>query len=218
MISLRFVCNISICFAIFSNVSFAAAIATAADMVKVNTDVASNSIDEQLYSRQIFVYGKSAQQSLSSSHVLVRGSNGPLAAEIIKNLALAGVGRLSIMKEFSSKDSSISTPNGMLSGDESLVDYVRSLNPLVVVDELFTASEAPPLFTVAVCAENKMETLRALAAEYRSLGIKHIGCNVLGVCGYVCDDFMEGFEVLDSDGEVTREVILKSNHQCDILK
>lgn len=211
MISFRFVYSISIYFAIFSNVSFAAAIATAADIVKVNTDVFSNSLDEQLYSRQIFVYGKSAQQSLSSSHVLVRGSNGPLAAEIVKNLALAGVGRLSIMKEFSSKDSSTSIPNGMLSGDESLIEYVRSLNPLVVVDELFTASEAPP-FTVAVCAESKMETLKAVAAEYRSLGIKHIGCNVLGVCGFVCDDFMEGFEVLDSDGEVTREVIVKSNH------
>jgi hypothetical protein len=50
--------------------------------------------------------------------------------------------------------------------------------------------------------------LKSLSSEYRRLGIKHIGCNVLGVCGYVCDDFMEGFEVLDSDGEVTREVMM----------
>lgn len=55
------------------------------------TDI-PNAIDEQLYSRQIFVYGKSAQQSLSSSHVLIRGSNTALTAEIVKNLALAGVG------------------------------------------------------------------------------------------------------------------------------
>ena len=33
-----------------------------------------NSVDESLYSRQLFVYGKNAQQKLQNSHVLVRGN------------------------------------------------------------------------------------------------------------------------------------------------
>jgi hypothetical protein len=84
-------------------------------------------VDEQLYSRQIFVYGKSAQHSLSGSHVLVRGSNSPLLAEIVKNLALAGVGKLSILNEDKDGDS-------RLKGEEvSLARYAHSLNPFVVV-------------------------------------------------------------------------------------
>lgn len=86
-------------------------------------------VDEQLYSRQIFVYGKHAQQSLSSSHVIVKGSNKPLAAEIVKNLALAGVGKISVIS-----DIQLSVDNAaLLCGGESLAEYAHSLNPLISV-------------------------------------------------------------------------------------
>ena len=49
------------------------------DSVRTN-DVA---VDEQLYSRQIFVYGKSAQQALATSNLVILGSNGQLIAERI---------------------------------------------------------------------------------------------------------------------------------------
>ncbi len=64
-------------------------------------------VDEQLYSRQLFVYGRTAQQRLGKAHVLlydmtgISGTSGvsahPLAAEVAKNLALAGVGSLTIV-------------------------------------------------------------------------------------------------------------------------
>ena len=85
-------------------------------------------VDEQLYSRQIFVYGKHAQQSLSSSHVIVKGSNKPLAAEIVKNLALAGVGKISVISSIRSSSDATS-----LCGEESLAEYAHSLNPLIAV-------------------------------------------------------------------------------------
>ena len=59
------------------------------------TDVNSMAVDEQLYSRQLLVYGKSAQKRMQDAHVLVIGDS-PLTAEIVKNLALAGLGRISI--------------------------------------------------------------------------------------------------------------------------
>jgi tRNA A37 threonylcarbamoyladenosine dehydratase len=96
--------------------------------------VSSLKVDEQLYSRQIFVYGKNAQQSLSSSHVIVKGSNTPLAAEIVKNLALAGVGKITIVSDtHSSLDAASLGSSVSLTGGESTAEYARSLNPLIAV-------------------------------------------------------------------------------------
>ena len=123
MVSSSYACCYVLCFA-------SVLILSTADTSKSAVAVTAPQIDEQLYSRQIFVYGKSAQQSLSSSHVLVKGSNKPLAAEIVKNLALAGVGKLTIVDDPTEKTSS---PSQLLCGGESLAEYARSLNPLVSV-------------------------------------------------------------------------------------
>ena len=60
--------------------------------------------------------------------------------------------------------------------------------------------------TVAVCAERMISSLKEFCSRYHHLGVKHVGCSVKGVCGFVCDDFLSDFKVLDSDGEVSREV------------
>jgi hypothetical protein len=46
-----------------------------------------------------------------------------------------------------------------------------------------------------------------VAQKYREQGLKVVGCNVRGLCGYVCDDFLDNFEVEDADGELSREVL-----------
>ena len=105
-----------------------------ANPVRSAVDTSAPQLDEQLYSRQIFVYGKSAQQSLSSSHVVISGSNKPLAAEIVKNLALAGVGRLTIVDNSpEATDDTIRDPKQLLCGSDSLAQYALSLNPLISV-------------------------------------------------------------------------------------
>ena len=107
---------------------------SAASTIKAAKDVSVPQLDEQLYSRQIFVYGKSAQQSLSSSHVVIGGSNKPLAVEIVKNLALAGVGRLTIVEDLSaSVDSPPHRSRTLLNGNDSIAAYALSLNPLISV-------------------------------------------------------------------------------------
>lgn len=62
------------------------------------------------------------------------------------------------------------------------------------------------VITVAVCAEKDISSLKEFCSKYHCLGVKHIGCIVKGVCGFICDDFLTGFKVTDSDGEVSREV------------
>ncbi|KAK8863855.1 hypothetical protein M9Y10_011546 [Tritrichomonas musculus] len=53
------------------------------------------SIDESLYSRQIYVLGVDAMKKLATSSVLVSGLGG-LGVEIAKNIILAGVSNVTI--------------------------------------------------------------------------------------------------------------------------
>lgn len=52
--------------------------------------------EAQIYDRQIRLWGLDAQKRMSSSRVLVYGMGG-LAAEVCKNLVLAGIGNICIM-------------------------------------------------------------------------------------------------------------------------
>jgi hypothetical protein len=93
-------------------------------------------VDEQLYSRQLMVYGISAQQRLASFPVTIvalpqrNTSSSPadglgLAAEILKNLALSGLGNMTIC------DMTMSTTDRgrRLEGRAtSLCSYARDIN------------------------------------------------------------------------------------------
>lgn len=57
-----------------------------------------------------------------------------------------------------------------------------------------------------ICADRSLLKLRDISERCRLEGVKLIGCNVLGVCGYVYNDFLDRFEVTDIDGETPREV------------
>ena len=52
-------------------------------------------IDEDLYSRQIAVYGKNAMKSLTESKILILGYNGA-CLELCKNLILAGISKINL--------------------------------------------------------------------------------------------------------------------------
>lgn len=51
-------------------------------------------LDPRLYDRQLRVWGVAAQKKLSASRVLVCGSLNGLAAELTKDLVLAGIAAL----------------------------------------------------------------------------------------------------------------------------
>lgn len=87
-------------------------------------------IDTSFYSRQLFVYGKSAQLRLVEGKVVVFNFCNALAYEVVKNLALAGVGEITIVEgSQAAGDGQCS----ILGEAKTLQDYAQSLNPYVKV-------------------------------------------------------------------------------------
>ena len=87
----------------------------------------SKAIDVSLYSRQLLVYGESAQHRIHNAHVAVLGS-GLLATEVTKTLALAGVGRLSVMQTAPPKAEEVS-----IRRNQTLYEYAKALNNNIMV-------------------------------------------------------------------------------------
>ena len=70
--------------------------------------------------------------------------------------------------------------------------------------------------TVAVCAENSLNKLKVFFSQCDSQNVKQVGVYLSGVCGFICDNFMKGFEVIDSDGEFSKEVRVARGQQGSI--
>lgn len=68
------------------------------------------------------------------------------------------------------------------------------------------AAQTVENITAAVCAERSLHALKEFCTHFHDREVKHIGCYVRGVSGFVCDDFLKGFTVLDPDGEFSKEV------------
>ena len=75
--------------------------------------------------------------------------------------------------------------------------------------------------TVVICAGRTLLELKDLYLSYikgipkvlagdksKQFSPKIVACFVQGVCGMVCTDFLDDFEVLNTDGETYKEVIL----------
>jgi hypothetical protein len=79
-------------------------------------------VDSGLYSRQVLVLGITGQIAVRGAHVLVVG-NSTLGSEVVKNLALAGVGKLTIV------GSNIVDARGTICGtDGTLHCFAKALN------------------------------------------------------------------------------------------
>lgn len=95
----------------------------------------------QIYDRQIRVWGVSAQKQLSSAH-LVFFATGGILAEMLKNLVLAGVGRITIVAnagdlitqselDLGNRNLLLRDGTAGLRRAEAVVGALRELNPLV---------------------------------------------------------------------------------------
>jgi len=198
-----------------------------------NISTASSSVvDEDLYSRQLYVLGHKAQRSLAKSSVLVLGLSG-LGAEVAKNLALAGVGSLDVRDPTLTTHADLST-NFLLREDDvgtprhaNAAARLAPLNPYVrvgtVESEPVTNDGTLPnideallsKYTVVVAVDRPNAELLQLDAACRRVGCRLVVCDSKGVFGRIFVDFGEGFVVDDVDGEEPKTALLEHVSSSD---
>ena len=167
-------------------------------------------IDENLYSRQIAVYGKNEMKSMISSKVKVIGINGS-SLELCKNLILSGIGKLCIEEDRRLKDEDLSTIYFAKYEDvgkpltEVIKFFLKELNPSVNL--LF--NDDTDLYDTYVLSNNKLDIALKLNEFTRSNNLSFIWLNSLGLMGNVFCDFNK-FTSSDVDGEELTE----SNIKC----
>ncbi|XP_074650739.1 ubiquitin-like modifier-activating enzyme 6 [Tubulanus polymorphus] len=177
-------------------------------------------IDDTLYSRQRYVLGDSAMHKMAKSTVLVYGLGG-LGIEIAKNIVLAGVKSLTIQDAEAATASDLGVQFFLREVDvlnrrnraESSCPRVAELNPYVSVDSLTTSiDENTDLsylkkYQCVVLTEVSLKVAIKVNDYCRTQQppIKFILGQVYGVFGSVFCDFGAEFEVMDTDGEESRE-------------
>ncbi|XP_075727879.1 ubiquitin-like modifier-activating enzyme 1 [Rhipicephalus microplus] len=175
------------------------------------------SIDEGLYSRQLYVLGHDAMERMARSDVLICGMRG-LGVEIAKNVILSGVRSVTIHDQGDCTLADLSAQFYL--NEESLgknrakacVESLAELNSYVAV----TAHTEPltndflKRFRVVVLTDTPLEEQLSISAFTHANNIALVVADTRGLCGQIFCDFGENFRVLDSNGERPISVLLAS--------
>lgn len=166
------------------------------------------SIDEGLYSRQLYVLGFEAMQRMLHSDILIITARG-LGAEVAKNVALAGVRSITLCDpalvsvadlgaNFFLTEQDIGRPRA-----DACLARVAELNEYVPVS-VMTGSvtvDALRAFQVVVLTDACMEERLRISQMARAANAALILANVRGLFASVFCDFGPAFAVLDATGE-----------------
>lgn len=186
------------------------------------------SVDEKLYSRQLYVMGHEAQRRMMSSSALLVGLSG-LGAEVAKNIILAGIASVTLCDPEPANSFDLGG-NFYLSEDDvagagsgrGRADLVRNrlaeLNQYVRVD----TAALPPATAASLSSAGAVEALCALVADKavvvitvplphstvvaineacRASSTAFIYAYGAGAFGKIFCDFGKAFTISDKDGE-----------------
>uniref|UniRef100_A0A8C6Y3K5 SUMO-activating enzyme subunit 1 n=1 Tax=Naja naja TaxID=35670 RepID=A0A8C6Y3K5_NAJNA len=161
-------------------------------------------IDEELYSRQLYVLGHEAMQKMATATVLVSGMTG-LGVEIAKNVILAGVKSVTLHDQEDAQWSDLSSQFylsennvgqnraivsqehlSMLNGNVEVIPHTSELT------ENFLAT-----FKVVVLTNSSLEEQLDISDFCHANQICFVLANTKGLAGYVFCDFGENFVVYD---------------------
>ena len=144
-----------------------------------------DSIDESLYSRQLYVLGHEAMRRMQRSSILLVGLGG-LGVEVAKNLALAGVKSLTLHDprpvELSDLSSQFYCTEADVGKNRAVVsrDRLADLNQYVRIDVLEGPVSASELanFSLVLCTDACFGECVAVNDACRELGIAFIMAQV----------------------------------------
>lgn len=164
------------------------------------------SIDESLYSRQLYVMGKEAMLKMQNANVLIIGLKG-LGVEIAKNVALAGVKSLSLydplpvelqdlLTQFFLREEDVGKPTADVTREKLL--ELNLYVPVTVLSELADADVAR--FQCVVATNALLEQQVRLNDITHANNVGFIATDVRGLFGLLFVDFGD-FTVIDQTGE-----------------
>jgi ubiquitin-activating enzyme E1 len=177
-----------------------------------------NSMDEGLYSRQLYVLGHEAMRRMQASNVLICGMSG-LGVEIAKNVILAGVKSVTIQDTKPVEMSDLSTNfflhESQIGANRSLAcqPALAELNTYVPVEVISKPIQLDDLskFQVVVLTQADYFDEQLAFSDYcHSNNIKLIVADTRGIFGQIFCDFGKQFEIVDVDGEAALSAMISS--------
>ncbi|XP_077492536.1 ubiquitin-like modifier-activating enzyme 1 [Amblyomma americanum] len=187
------------------------------EMARDGTPQEPPSIDEGLYSRQLYVLGHEAMQRMARSDVLISGVRG-LGVEVAKNIILSGVKSVTIHDEGDCTLSDLSSQfylNEASLGKnraEACVASLAELNSYVSVSAHTQSltNDFLQQFSVVVLTDTPLDKQLSVSAFTHAHNIALIVADTRGLCGQIFCDFGERFRVYDTNGEPPITVMLAS--------
>ncbi|KAJ3186739.1 SPS-sensor component ptr3 [Gaertneriomyces sp. JEL0708] len=179
--------------------------------MEIAGNVDATTIDESLYSRQLYVLGHEAMKKMSASNVLIIGLKG-LGVEIAKNVILAGVKSVTLYDPNPVKLSDLSSQFFLYQEDlgkrrdEVVSPRLAELNsyvPVTTLDVLHedVTEEVLSHYQVVVCTDTPLERQLAINEVTHKRGAAFISADIRGLFGYAFNDFGDEFLVSDQTGE-----------------
>eukprot|EP00762_Andalucia_godoyi_P003411 ANDGO_06581.mRNA.1 Ubiquitin-activating enzyme E1 1 len=199
--------------------------------------MATPMIDESLYSRQLYVLGHEAMNRMSSAHVLLVGLSGA-GVELAKNLALAGVGALTLHDPTPARFDDLASNFFLNESDVTagrpraavVLPFISELNPYVRVSAWQSNSsdvhlvDAPNIVQALSSVGSHVSVLALvdppcgfsfhrisqINAACRELNIKFVLVESRGLTAAAFCDFGANFVCLDKDGEEPFSAVVTS--------
>jgi len=165
-------------------------------------------IDENLYSRQLYVLGKDAMNNMANSDVLISGING-LGLEIAKNVALCGVRSITLhdTKNISMSDLQTNYYANIKHIGKNRADVsakkLSELNMYVKINTYTDKLDNEYLknFKVIVIIDMSYQEQIPINEFARNNNIHYISASTPGLFGQVFCDFGNNFICYDNNGE-----------------
>jgi len=181
------------------------------------TENGSGSIDEGLYSRQLFVLGKEAMERMQKASILISGLRG-LGIEVAKNVILGGVKGVTLHDQDNVELKDLSSQFFLTESDvgknraEACYQKTCELNNYVNIrketGEL--SEELIKQHTVVVLTNSSLDEQKRINKITHDNGIAFIVADVRGLYAQVFNDFGPQFTVVDVNGNPPMSAMVAS--------
>jgi len=168
--------------------------------------------DDNRYSRQLYTIGKDVMHKLNVASVLVVGYN-TLSQEIIKNLALLGINKISIDQNNILENYQ---KTGLYYSQDNYLSKLKELNPTINIDNVSIIDELIQHNNTNIINYNLVIVTNLLIKDaiiinnlLHNLNIPFIMTGCYGLMGFIFNDFCDNYMINDIDGEDYENLIIE---------